>query len=73
MGFLCLLGGPISNRIGLNWTLCLGAVGYPVYSYVRIIYKWIAIIANVFIFYSAGLYTNNRYVKHTQFFTFELY
>ncbi|KXT06750.1 hypothetical protein AC579_10473 [Pseudocercospora musae] len=32
MGFLCLFGGPISNRIGLSWTLLLGAVGYPIYS-----------------------------------------
>jgi MFS family permease len=32
MGFLCLFGGPIANRIGLSWTLLLGAVGYPVYS-----------------------------------------
>jgi hypothetical protein len=34
VGFLCLFGGPIANRIGLNWTLLLGAVGYPIYSYV---------------------------------------
>jgi MFS family permease len=32
MGFFCLFGGPIANRIGLKWTLVLGAVGYPVYS-----------------------------------------
>ncbi|KAI9152045.1 Notoamide biosynthesis cluster protein O' [Paramyrothecium foliicola] len=32
MGFLCLFGGPIANRIGLKWTLFLGAVGYPLYS-----------------------------------------
>lgn len=32
MGFLCLFGGPIANRLGLAWTLVLGAVGYPVYS-----------------------------------------
>lgn len=32
MGFLCLFGGPIGNRIGLKYTLCLGAVGYPIYS-----------------------------------------
>lgn len=32
MGFLCLFGGPIANRIGLNWTLLLGSIGYPVYS-----------------------------------------
>ncbi|GLI79759.1 hypothetical protein PoHVEF18_008100 [Penicillium ochrochloron] len=32
MGFLCVFGGPIANRIGMNWTLLLGAAGYPVYS-----------------------------------------
>ncbi|XWX01283.1 hypothetical protein V2A60_009309 [Cordyceps javanica] len=32
MGFLCVFGGPIANRIGFAWTLFLGAVGYPVYS-----------------------------------------
>ena len=45
MGFFCLFGGPISNRIGLKTTLVLGAVGYPIYS--------------------AGLYTNNRYVRNS--------
>ncbi|THC95437.1 hypothetical protein EYZ11_005079 [Aspergillus tanneri] len=32
MGILCLFGGPVSNRIGLNWTLLLGAIGFPIYS-----------------------------------------
>lgn len=32
MAILCLLGGPIANRIGLSRTLLLGAVGYPLYS-----------------------------------------
>lgn len=32
MGFFCFFGAPIANRIGLAWTLVLGAVGYPVYS-----------------------------------------
>ncbi|KAF4541556.1 uncharacterized protein LTHEOB_8551 [Lasiodiplodia theobromae] len=32
MAILCLLGGPIANRIGLARTLLLGAVGYPLYS-----------------------------------------
>jgi hypothetical protein len=32
MGFLCLFGAPIANRIGLANTLLLGAVGYPIYS-----------------------------------------
>ncbi|KAL9476123.1 hypothetical protein ACSS6W_005964 [Trichoderma asperelloides] len=32
MGFFCLFGGPIANRIGLSYTLLLGALGYPIYS-----------------------------------------
>lgn len=32
MGFFCLFGGPIANRIGFANTLFLGAVGYPIYS-----------------------------------------
>lgn len=32
MGFMCIFGGPLSNRIGLSYTLLLGAVRYPVYS-----------------------------------------
>ena len=29
---MCLFGAPIANRIGLDWTLLLGALGYPIYS-----------------------------------------
>jgi MFS family permease len=32
MGIFCIIGAPIANRIGLKWTLFIGAVGYPVYS-----------------------------------------
>ncbi|KAF4551869.1 UNC93-like protein 2 [Elsinoe fawcettii] len=32
MAILCILGGPIANRIGLARTLALGAIGYPLYS-----------------------------------------
>jgi|SRR5690242_5236574 len=32
MGFFCLFGGPIANRIGFANTLFLGAIGYPIYS-----------------------------------------
>lgn len=32
MGIFCIIGAPIANRIGLKWTLVLGAVGYPIYS-----------------------------------------
>ncbi|TVY36686.1 UNC93-like protein [Lachnellula subtilissima] len=61
MGFLCLLGGPISNRIGLNWTLCLGAIGYPVYSaglYTnnRFGNNWLVLVGAVFCGISAGLF-----------------
>lgn len=31
---MCLFGAPIANRIGLDWTLLLGAIGYPIYSLV---------------------------------------
>ncbi|KKA20199.1 hypothetical protein T310_5768 [Rasamsonia emersonii CBS 393.64] len=48
MGFLCLFGGPIANRIGLRWTLVLSTLGYPIYS----------LTASAI---SAGLYTNNRF------------
>lgn len=34
VGFMCLFGAPIANRIGLDWTLLLGAIGYPIYSLV---------------------------------------
>lgn len=64
VGFFCLLGGPISNRIGLSYTLLLGAVGYPIYSYVlkaemaRVMIKPLKLNFK----FRAGLYTNNRYV-----------
>ena len=29
---MCLFEAPIANRIGLDWTLLLGALGYPIYS-----------------------------------------
>lgn len=32
MAIFCFLGAPIANRLGLAWTLVLGAIGYPVYS-----------------------------------------
>lgn len=46
MGIFCLLGGPIANRIGLKYTLTLGAVGYPVYSYVSVMLEGKEICAN---------------------------
>ncbi|KAJ5343001.1 hypothetical protein MYU51_016131 [Penicillium brevicompactum] len=61
MGLLCLFGGPIANRIGLNWTLMLGAVGYPVYSaalYTNNRYGnvWFVLLGSVFCGLSAGLF-----------------
>ncbi|KAH8425468.1 uncharacterized protein LDX57_003221 [Aspergillus melleus] len=61
MGFLCLFGGPIANRIGLNWTLLLGAVGYPIYSaalYTNNRYGnvWFVLLGSVACGLSAGLF-----------------
>ncbi|PKY06727.1 MFS general substrate transporter [Aspergillus campestris IBT 28561] len=61
MGFLCLLGGPIANRIGLNWTLLLGAIGYPIYSaalYTNNRYGnvWFVLVGSVACGLSAGLF-----------------
>ncbi|KAI1385922.1 MFS general substrate transporter [Hypoxylon trugodes] len=61
MGFLCLLGAPLSNRIGLRWTLFLGAIGYPVYSaglYTNNRYGnvWLVLVGAVACGLSAGLF-----------------
>ncbi|RMD42342.1 hypothetical protein DV735_g2795, partial [Chaetothyriales sp. CBS 134920] len=61
MGFLCLFGGPISNRIGLRWTLFLGAIGYPIYSaalYTNNRYgnEWFVLVGAVACGISAGLF-----------------
>ncbi|KAI1489227.1 major facilitator superfamily domain-containing protein [Biscogniauxia mediterranea] len=61
MGFLCLFGAPIANRIGLNWTLFLGAIGYPVYSaglYTnnRFGNEWFVLVGAVACGLSAGLF-----------------
>ncbi|KAJ5585951.1 hypothetical protein N7450_005738 [Penicillium hetheringtonii] len=61
MGFLCLFGGPIANRIGMNWTLVLGAVGYPIYSaalYTNNRYgnEWFVLVGAVACGLSAGLF-----------------
>lgn len=61
MGFLCLFGGPIANRIGLAWTLVLGAAGYPIYSaglYTNNRYGnvWFVLVGAVACGISAGLF-----------------
>ncbi|KAI0687507.1 major facilitator superfamily domain-containing protein [Earliella scabrosa] len=61
MGFLCLFGGPIANRIGLARTLLLGAVGYPIYSaglYTnnRFGNEWFVLVGAVACGISAGLF-----------------
>ncbi|ETS78687.1 hypothetical protein PFICI_08540 [Pestalotiopsis fici W106-1] len=61
MGFLCLFGAPIANRIGLHWTLFLGAIGYPIYSaglYCNNRYGnvWLVLVGAVTCGFSAGLF-----------------
>ncbi|KAJ5948770.1 hypothetical protein N7454_002077 [Penicillium verhagenii] len=61
MGILCIFGGPIANRIGMNWTLLLGAVGYPIYSaalYTNNRYGnvWFVLVGAVACGLSAGLF-----------------
>lgn len=61
MGFFCLFGGPIANRIGFGNTLFLGAVGYPIYSaglYTNNRYGnvWLVLVGAVCCGVSAGLF-----------------
>jgi len=61
VGFLCLLGGPIANRIGLSYTLLLGGIGYPIYSaglYCNNRYGtvWLVLVGAVTCGLSAGLF-----------------
>ncbi|KAI0838478.1 MFS general substrate transporter [Hypoxylon sp. FL0890] len=61
MGFLCLFGAPLANRIGLSWTLFLGAIGYPIYSaglYTNNRYgnEWFVLVGAVACGFSAGLF-----------------
>lgn len=61
MGFLCVFGGPIANRIGFSWTLFLGAVGYPIYSaglYTNNRYGniWLVLVGAALCGISAGLF-----------------
>jgi MFS family permease len=61
VGIFCLLGGPIANRIGLSYTLLLGAVGYPIYSaglYTnnRFGNNWLVLVGAVACGVSAGLF-----------------
>ena len=61
MGVLCLVGGPLANRVGLSRTLLLGAVGYPIYSaalYTNNRYGnvWFVLVGAVACGYPAGLF-----------------
>ncbi|BDD61642.1 hypothetical protein MAP00_006680 [Monascus purpureus] len=61
MGFFCIFGAPLANRIGLKWTLLLGAAGYPVYSaglYTNKRYGnvWFVLLGSVACGISAGLF-----------------
>ncbi|KAI1821948.1 MFS general substrate transporter [Xylaria intraflava] len=61
LGIMCIIGAPIANRIGLNWTLFLGTVGYPVYSaglYLNNRYGnvWLVLVGAVLCGFSAGLF-----------------
>ncbi|KAI2628441.1 MFS general substrate transporter [Xylaria nigripes] len=61
LGIMCIFGAPIANRIGLNWTLFLGAIGYPVYSaglYLNNRYGvvWLVLVGAVLCGFSAGLF-----------------
>jgi MFS family permease len=65
MGIFCLLGGPIANRIGLKYTLLLGAVGYPIYSaglYTNNRYGnvWFVLVGAVACGVSAGLFWSSE-------------
>ncbi|KAF2788029.1 major facilitator superfamily transporter [Melanomma pulvis-pyrius CBS 109.77] len=61
MGFMCIFGGPLSNRIGLSYTLLLGAVGYPLnsaglYTNNRFGNVWFVLVGAVACGISAGLF-----------------
>ncbi|KAK5633048.1 hypothetical protein RRF57_008762 [Xylaria bambusicola] len=61
LGFTCIFGAPLANRIGLSWTLFLGAVGYPIYSaglYLNNRYgvEWLVLVGAVTCGFSAGLF-----------------
>ncbi|KAI0201428.1 MFS general substrate transporter [Astrocystis sublimbata] len=61
LGFLCIFGAPIANRISLKWTLFLGTIGYPIYSaglYLNNRYgvEWLVLVGAVTCGFSAGLF-----------------
>ncbi|KAI1319402.1 MFS general substrate transporter [Xylariaceae sp. FL0255] len=61
LGLVCIFGSPIANRLGLNWTLFLGLVGYPIYSaglYLNNRYGnvWLVLVGATTCGFSAGLF-----------------
>ncbi|TGJ80376.1 hypothetical protein E0Z10_g8395 [Xylaria hypoxylon] len=61
LGFTCIFGAPLANKIGLSWTLFFGAVGYPIYSaglYLNNRYgvEWLVLVGAVTCGVSAGLF-----------------
>ncbi|KAI0153205.1 major facilitator superfamily domain-containing protein [Xylariaceae sp. FL1272] len=61
LGLVCIFGAPVANRIGLNWTLFFGLVGYPIYSaglYLNNRYGnvWLVLVGATTCGFSAGLF-----------------
>lgn len=61
LGFMCIFGAPLANRIGLSWTLFFGTIGYPIYSaglYLNNRYgvEWLVLVGAVTCGFSAGLF-----------------
>ncbi|KAI0138784.1 major facilitator superfamily domain-containing protein [Pestalotiopsis sp. NC0098] len=61
MGIVCLLGGPLVNKIGTKWCLAIGTIGDPIfaaalYQNTRYGTQWFLIFAAVFRGAASGLF-----------------